>query len=184
VPLLKGLSLQDFGFVLNMGSEPLNDTEFGVMNATVWTRRQLLWWCAARLGRQSVEPYDAIDKFLILAYTRRKLSDSDSQPFVLAFWDLTPQNIVIGNDDKLVGYASPYFEAKIAISIVDWDMVVPVPLKLAARSIEETLFQWTENSVKFNSGQAQLFQSELTRIEKKRSSSDQISQLFLHSEEN
>jgi hypothetical protein len=73
---------------------------------------------------------------------------------------------------------------KIAISIVDWDMVVPVPLKLAARSIEETMFQWSENWVKLSSEQAQLFQTELTRIEKTRSSSDQISQLFLDSEEN
>ena len=167
-----------------MGNEPPNDTEFGAMNATVWTRRQLLSWCRARLGHRAVELYDGIDTLLVSAYTRRKFSDSDSQSFVLAFWDLSPQNIVIGNDDQLAGYAFPYFEAKIAISIVDWDMVVPVPLKLAARSIEETLFQWSENWVKLSSEQAQLFQSELIRIETKRSSSDQISQLFLHSEEN
>jgi hypothetical protein len=92
------------------------------------------------LSHQSIE-YDSIDTLLVSAYTRRKFSDSDSQPFVLAFWDLSPQNIIIGNDGQLAGYAFPYFEAKIAISIVDWDMVLPVPLKLAAMSIEETLFQ-------------------------------------------
>jgi hypothetical protein len=95
-----------------MGNEPLNGTEFGVMNATVWTRKQLLSWCVARFGYESVEPYDGIDTLLVSAYTRRRFSDSDSQPFVLAFWDLSPQNIVIGKEGQLAGYALPCFEAK------------------------------------------------------------------------
>jgi hypothetical protein len=90
----------------------------------------------------------------------------------------------LGRRANWLGTPSPALKLKIAISIVDWDMVVPVPLKLAARSIEETMFQWSENWVKLSSEQAQLFQTELTRIEKTRSSSDQISQLFLDSEEN
>jgi len=67
-------------------------------------------------------------------------------------------------------------------SIVDWDNVAAVPLKLSALSIEESF--WEAPEVKLDRKQARLFQSELNRIERKKSFSTEWSQMFQQSKEN
>ena len=72
-------------------------------------------------------------------------------------------------------------QANSAKSVIDWDDVSAVPLKLSAISIRESL--WNGQEIKLDNEQAQLFQHELGRIEQN-SSSHEWSQMFLHSKEN
>jgi hypothetical protein len=78
------------------------------MNATVWAKRQFTAWHLLYTGCVVEEQLDGVDKMLLLAWMLKKLSNSDSQPFVLHFWDLRPSNIMIDNDSdtNVIGYVT------------------------------------------------------------------------------
>jgi hypothetical protein len=67
-------------------------------------------------------------------------------------------------------------------SVIDWEDVGAVPLKVAAISIKEFLIPRSKFSL--DSNQDLLFQSELRRIEHEKSSSNEWSRMFLQSKEN
>ena len=71
-------------------------------------------------------------------------------------------------------------------SILDWDGVAAVPLKLSTISIAQSFFpeDIQKLGLKLDTKLDVLFQQELSRIEWERSSSTQWSQMFLHSKEN
>lgn len=66
---------------------------------------------------------------------------------------------------------------------MDWDEVLPAPLKVASISIGDKLFQ-TNPRVTLASDQDMHFRKELRRIEQERSNSSWLSRLFMDSEEN
>ena len=68
-------------------------------------------------------------------------------------------------------------------SIVDWDDVGAVPLKLSAISIAQSFFP-EESGIKLDGNLDEFFKQELSRIEQERSSSTEWSQMFVHSKEN
>lgn len=68
-------------------------------------------------------------------------------------------------------------------SIIDWDDVGTVPLKLSAISIAESFIK-PRSRFGLYSDVEELFLQELRRIELERSSSTEWSQMFLHSKEN
>jgi hypothetical protein len=81
------------------------------------------------------------------------------------------------------------FLTNIAKSIIDWDDVAAIPLKLSAISIEDLMWGNHEHSdivakAKLDSKQAQYFLSELSRLEQEVFSSTEWSQMFLRSKEN
>ena len=71
-------------------------------------------------------------------------------------------------------------------SIVDWDGVAAVPLKLTTISIAQSFFPESlqKLGLKLDNKLDVLFRQELSRIEWEKSSSTQWSQMFLHSKEN
>ena len=80
---------------------PGNLTAPEAMNATDWVKHQFWKWYLLT-PRSSVKPYDGLDLVLLLAWVVNKLSESDTEPFVLHYWDLRMPNIVVDQDDELV----------------------------------------------------------------------------------
>ena len=68
-------------------------------------------------------------------------------------------------------------------SIIDWDDVGAVPLRLSAISIAQSFFP-EESAIKLDGNLDEFFKQELSRIEQERSSSTEWSQMFVHSKEN
>ena len=127
------------------------------------------------------KPFDGFDTMLLLSWVRQKFSASVNQSFVLHYWDLRLSNIMVDEDDNLVGYIPPcYADFK---SIIDWDDVGTVPLKLSAISIAES-FAPRESRLQLDPETDDLFRKELCRLELENSSSTEWSQMFLHSREN
>jgi hypothetical protein len=85
----------------------------------------------------------------------------------------------------LLGYHPFYFHANFK-SIIDWDGVAAVPLKLSTISIAQSFFpeHIQKLGLKLDTKLDVLFQQELSRIEWEKSSSTKWSQMFLHSKEN
>lgn len=67
--------------------------------------------------------------------------------------------------------------------MIDWEDVLAVPLKLSAISIGESMIG-ERPTIRLDSKQDRLFQEELYNIEQERRSSNELSQMFLHSVEN
>jgi hypothetical protein len=70
------------------------------INTTAWAKELFL---AQRLGspEPSFKPFDGLDEILLLLWTNTKLLDSDNQPFVLHYWDMSMLNILIDEDNNL-----------------------------------------------------------------------------------
>jgi hypothetical protein len=77
-----------------------------------------------------------------------------------------------------------------AKSIIDWDDVAAIPLKLSAISIKDLMWVRDDRNsnivseTKLDSKQAQLFEHELSRLEQEAFFFTEWSQMFLHSKEN
>ena len=70
------------------------------MNATTWARRQFTTWHLLYRGFEPlVKPFDGLDKMILLSWVMQKLTES--QPFVLHYWDLHGGNIIIDEQDNL-----------------------------------------------------------------------------------
>jgi hypothetical protein len=84
-----------------------------------------------------------------------------------------------------LGYHSFLFHANCK-SILDWDGVAAVPLKLSTISIAQSFFseRVQKLGIKLDAKLDALFRQELNRMEWERSSSTQWSQMFQHSKEN
>ena len=85
----------------------------------------------------------------------------------------------------LLGYHPFCFHANCK-SIIDWDGVAAVPLKLSTISIAESFFpeHLQKLGLKLDTKLDVLFQQELSCIEWEKSSFTKWSQMFLHSKEN
>jgi hypothetical protein len=66
--------------------------------------------------------------------------------------------------------------------IINWDDVSAMPIKLSAIGIAESFFR-SDPMYSLDIQNAHFFQTELTRIERQKSSSTKLSQMFLHSRE-
>src|SRR5208282_641383 len=127
------------------------------LNTTAWVNEHFFWQHMLSLSTVSETPFDGLDKMLLLSWMHKQFSESKYQPFILHYWDLRLPNIIIDKDDNL-------------ISVIDWDDVGAVPLKFSAISIAESFFP-EGLGCKLDSNLDKLFQQELRRIEKDKSSS-------------
>jgi hypothetical protein len=60
-------------------------------------------------GLQKVQnPFDGLDAVLLLSWALQRFSAYEDQPFVLHYWDLRTSNIIIDEDENLVGWKA-YF---------------------------------------------------------------------------
>jgi hypothetical protein len=143
------------------------------LNATAWINENFYWKYLLKWPPISEKPFDGLDKMLLLSWVRKQFAGSINQSFVLDYFDLRSSNIIIDNNDNMIG-------------IIDWDDVGAVPLKLSAVSIAESFFPqgFEILGCKLDGNLDDLFQRELRRIEQEKSSSTEWSQMFLHSREN
>ena len=94
--------LDDFGYIF--GGTERNNTALEAMNATTWVMQQFVTWHLLNVGsRASEKSFSGLDKMLLLSWVKRRFSDADKQPFVLHYWDLRPPNIIIDEENNLVG---------------------------------------------------------------------------------
>ena len=95
------VQLDDFGDSSEPGDRNLTALE--AMNAMTWARRQFANWYLSSSGDEPpVEPFDGLDKMLILSWACRKFTND--QPFVLHYWDLHMNNILIDEENNLKAY--------------------------------------------------------------------------------
>ena len=48
-------------------------------------------------------PFDGLDEMLLLVWILKKFEGTEEQPFVLHYWDLRLPNIILDENDDLVG---------------------------------------------------------------------------------
>ena len=78
------------------------------INASVWVRDRFIYEQDLFSANPSEKPFDGLDKMLLLPWVRQH-SGSDDQPFVLHYWDLRMPNIVLDDENNVVGLSSLLF---------------------------------------------------------------------------
>jgi hypothetical protein len=107
VSILKRESLFNFGSGRN--GTFLSDAEVGSMDATFWAKEQFFLVSGLGQPEPAPKPFDGLDHLLFLSWIRRKLSDTDAQPFVWQYWDLRPPNIMLDEENNLIAYVALKF---------------------------------------------------------------------------
>jgi hypothetical protein len=128
------------------------------------------------------KPFDGLDVMLLCSWVYQKFAGSENQRFVLHYWDLQLNNIMIDENENLISYKSFVLKANFK-SIIDWDDIGAVPLKLSAISIAES-FVTFGSGYKLDPEMDDLFRQELHRIEEENSGTTKWSQMFSYSREN
>ena len=75
------------------------------LSTTLWIKKQ---FTAAYLDQLTglgklQKPFDGLDAMLLLSWVLQRFNSSEDQPFVLHYWDLRTSNIMIDEDENLVG---------------------------------------------------------------------------------
>ena len=78
------------------------------MNASAWVRDRFLYEQDLFLANSSEKPFNGLDKMLLLSWVRQH-SGSGDQSFVLHYWDLRMPNIMIDDENNVVGLSSLFF---------------------------------------------------------------------------
>jgi hypothetical protein len=75
-----------------------------------WIKRQFsATYLDQFTGLQKVQnPFDELDAVFLLSWVLQRFSAYEDQPFVLHYWDLRISNIIIDEDENLVGWKA-YF---------------------------------------------------------------------------
>ena len=78
------------------------------MYATFWAKEQFVQVSGLDRPEPAPKPSDrdGLDQLLFLSWIRRKLSDTDAQPFVWQYWDLRPPNIMLDEENNLLRTSS------------------------------------------------------------------------------
>jgi hypothetical protein len=101
-PIALAIQVDDFSDFTEFSAR--NDTELETMTASTWARRQ--FWTSRLLDCKvdpAIKPFDGFDKMFLLAWLHKRLSEFDTAPFVLHYWDLRMPNIIIDNDNNIAG---------------------------------------------------------------------------------
>jgi aminoglycoside phosphotransferase (APT) family kinase protein len=81
------------------------------MNATSWAKEQFVQVSGLDRPEPAPKPYDGLDQLLLFSWIRRKLSDTDAQPFVWQYWDLRPPNIMLDEENNLIACVALKFSS-------------------------------------------------------------------------
>jgi hypothetical protein len=98
----------DFNYIDGFTQHPLNQN--GVISATAWGRNTFIWKKLLLYNEYPTEwdptPISGFEKIALLNWAQTKLSEPDSQKFVLYYWDLNPENFLLRKDGQLM-YVTP-----------------------------------------------------------------------------
>jgi hypothetical protein len=84
--------------------EVWNDTT--TTDVVDWAKQQFwAWHLYEPIAKYTKQPkyYDGLDHMLLLGWICKALSGMEDMPFVLHFWDLSPRNLILDEEDDLLG---------------------------------------------------------------------------------
>ncbi len=76
-----------------------------IPSAATWVSRLFIHRWNLLTSAPSQPPYNGLDRILLLTWVLEQFTgETEHQPFVLHYWDLRVENILIDNDHNIAGY--------------------------------------------------------------------------------
>ena len=169
--------LPDFNYIDGFTQHPIDQTD--EESAAAWGRNAFIWKRLLLYNGHPTEwdptPISGFEKMALLNWVQKKLTEPESQKFVLYYWDFNPENFILRQDGQLMYFCPQDLSDS---RVIDWDMVTPRPLTMTTMSLDHRMLLKPTAKREWATNQSSIFQDEIERLERVYPFSPRLSEMY------